>query len=105
MKFPTINTERLILDRLREEDSESLFFHFSTPEVVEYYDLEAFTNQEQALNLINLFEKRFENELGIRWSIRLKDSGQFIGTCGFNSWNTQEEGVRPAYLHFLHGLQ
>jgi ribosomal-protein-alanine N-acetyltransferase len=87
LKFPILNTKRLILNELNSNDSRSLFNHFSSKDVVEFYDLEAFTSEDQAMSLIRLFQKRFNDSLGIRWAIRLKDGGEFIGTCGFNSWN------------------
>jgi [ribosomal protein S5]-alanine N-acetyltransferase len=87
LQFPTLNTDRLMLDELRSEDAESLYQHFANNDVVEHYDLEAFTNIDQALNLILLFKKRFDDGLGIRWAIRLNDNGKLVGTCGFNSWN------------------
>jgi ribosomal-protein-alanine N-acetyltransferase len=87
LRFPKLSTDRLILDELRSEDSESLYRHFANNEVVKYYDLETFTNVDQAFSLIQLFIKRFDENLGIRWAIRLKSNGEFVGTCGFNSWN------------------
>lgn len=77
------------LNALGSEDSEFLYKHFANKEVVEYYDLEVFTSIDQALALIQLFKKRFDEELGIRWAIRLKDIDVFVGTCGFNSWNSK----------------
>jgi ribosomal-protein-alanine N-acetyltransferase len=64
---------------------------------VKYYDLEAFINRDQALNLILLFIKRFDERLGIRWAIRLKSNGKFIGTCGFNSWNNKMKSTVIGY--------
>lgn len=87
MQFPRLSTDRLILDELRPEDSEPLYKHFSNNEVVKYYDLEAFTEINQASSLIQLFRKRFDERTGIRWAIRLKGNDMFVGTCGFNSWN------------------
>ncbi len=74
------------MDKLSKEDSNSLFKLFSNNSVVEYYNLEAFTEVSQASNLIELFNSRFEENSGIRWAIRLKESNQLIGTCGFNTW-------------------
>ena len=41
--FPVLETNRLRLDKLAKDDSNSLFELFSDISVVEYYDLEAFT--------------------------------------------------------------
>jgi len=89
LQFPKLSTDRLILDELKPEDSDFLYWHFANKDVVKYYDLESFTNRDQALSLIQLFKKRFDESLGIRWAIRLKANGKFVGTCGFNSWNNK----------------
>ncbi|MFD2167576.1 GNAT family N-acetyltransferase [Thalassotalea euphylliae] len=88
MEFPEIDTPRLMLNALTKEDAPAIFTLFSDPKVVEYYDLAAFTELAQAEKLINFFVKRYEDNIGIRWAIRFKDTGELIGTCGFNGWNT-----------------
>jgi ribosomal-protein-alanine N-acetyltransferase len=95
--FPVLKTNRLRLDKLSKEDSESLFELFSNNSVVEYYDLEAFTEQSQAKNLIDLFNARFDKNLGIRWAIRLKETNQLIGTCGFNTWSPKMQNAVIGY--------
>ena len=72
MSFPVLETNRLRLGKLSQEDSNALFKLFSDNSVVEYYDLEAFTEQSQASNLIEFFNSRFNKNSGIRWAIRLK---------------------------------
>jgi len=85
--FPILETKRLRLDKLSNDDSSNIFELFSDNSVVEYYDLDAFTDLLQANNLIELFNSRFENGSGIRWAIRLKKCNTFIGTCGFSTWS------------------
>jgi ribosomal-protein-alanine N-acetyltransferase len=94
LSFPVLETNRLRLDKLSKEDSISLFELFSDSSVVEYYDLEAFTELSQASNLIEFFNSRFDENSGIRWAIRLKETDQFIGTCGFNTWSQKNEKCR-----------
>ncbi len=95
--FPIFTTNRLRLDKLSKEDTDSIFELFSNKSVVEYYDLEAFTEQSQASNLIELFNDRFDNNLGIRWAIRLKETNQLIGTCGFNTWSPKMQNAVIGY--------
>lgn len=97
LHFPNLTTNRLVLNDLKSVDAESLFRHFSNPDVVKFYDLEAFTNIDQANDLIDLFKKRFEEKSGIRWAIRLQKSKEFVGTCGFNSWNTKMKSAGIGY--------
>ena len=95
--FPTLETNRLRLDQLSKEDSNSLFELFSDNSVVEYYDLEVFTELSQASHLIEFFNARFKENSGIRWAIRLKETDQLIGTCGFNTWSPKMKNAVIGY--------
>lgn len=95
--FPEIETERLMLDELKPNDEVDVFKLFSDPSVVEYYDLAAFKELSQASNLIKFFRSRYEQQVGIRWAIRLKGTGKLIGTCGFNSWDSKMRNAVVGY--------
>jgi len=95
--FPVLETNRLRLDKLAKDDSNSLFELFSDISVVEYYDLVAFTELSQARNLIEFFNTRFKDNTGIRWAIRLKETNQLIGTCGFNTWSPKMKNAVIGY--------
>ena len=97
LSFPTFETKRLRLNELTKEDSNRIFDLFSDSSVVEYYDLEAFTEESQAVNLIEFFNSRFKESGGIRWAIRLKETDQLIGTCGFNSWSSKMKNAVIGY--------
>ena len=97
MTFPALETERLLLTELQDDDEAEIFTLFSNPSVVEYYDLAAFTEPGQAGDLISLFKSRYAERAGIRWAIRLKDTGKLIGTCGFNSWNCKMQNAVVGY--------
>ena len=68
LNFPTLASERLVLNQLNEADKDAVFNLFSSPEVIEYYDLDAFKDAEQALDLINFFQsqvyRKIRNTLG-----------------------------------------
>ena len=97
MEFPQLQTRRLILNQMSDEDTQAVFNIFSDPDVVKYYDLAAFKELEQATKLIGFFNNRFQESNGIRWAIRLKDTKQLIGTCGFNSWNIKMKNAVIGY--------
>jgi len=97
MVFPSLETQRLFLTELRGDDEADLFLLFSNPSVVAYYDLDVFREFSQAANLINLFKLRYEEQQGIRWAIRLKSSGQLLGTCGYNSWSSKMRNAVIGY--------
>jgi ribosomal-protein-alanine N-acetyltransferase len=86
--FPKLETSRLLLTELEHTDACSVFELFSNEHVVEFYDMAAFTTVLEAEQLIQRMRDRYDSKAGIRWGIRLKSSNEFIGTCGFNSWNS-----------------
>jgi ribosomal-protein-alanine N-acetyltransferase len=97
VNFPELETPRLKLTQLSSIDSEALLKIFSDKEVVKFYDIEAYDTEEQSLKLIEFFNARFNDSVGIRWAIRLKSTNQLIGTCGFNSWNQKMKNAGIGY--------
>ncbi len=97
MEFPELESPRLILTKLTADDERGVFNLFSDKRVIEYYDLEAFTEPHQASSLIDFFNVRFNENSGIRWGIRLKENNKFLGTCGFNSWNPKMKNAVIGY--------
>ncbi len=94
---PALESPRLNLTRLSDKDTHSIFNIFSNEAVIKYYDLAAFENSGQARQLIEFFNKRFDEHAGIRWGIRLRESNQLIGTCGFNTWNEKMKNAVLGY--------
>jgi ribosomal-protein-alanine N-acetyltransferase len=95
--FPELETERLLLRQLGQEDAQHLFHYFSLDVVTEYYDLESFKELEQAVSLIRSWNQRFENGEGIRWGITLKTENRVIGTCGFHNWMKEHYKAEIGY--------
>jgi ribosomal-protein-alanine N-acetyltransferase len=85
-QFPILETERFVLRQLTQNDSIEIFQYFSLDEVTKFYDLESFTNIEQAEELIQKWNQRFVRSQAIRWGITLKSENRVIGTCGFHGW-------------------
>ncbi|AHV96971.1 GNAT family N-acetyltransferase [Paenibacillus sabinae] len=85
-RFPILETERFVLRQLNQDDSREIFQYFSLDEVTKFYDLESFTNIEQAEELIDRWNQKFERNQGIRWGITLRSESRVIGTCGFHGW-------------------
>lgn len=103
VQFPELATSRLTLNEISSDDKDAIHAIFSDQKVVEFYNVDAFTSKKQSLDLINFFNQRFEKREGIRWAIRLKESGELIGTCGFNSFNTNMRNAVIGYeLAFHH---
>lgn len=83
--FPAIETDRLIMREIVLRDMEAIFDIFSSENVMKYYGMFPLEEMEQAERLIINFRDGFDNEKSIRWALTLKESGEFIGTCGFHN--------------------
>ncbi|RSI77105.1 GNAT family N-acetyltransferase [Streptococcus oralis] len=75
-KYPTIETERLLLRPVTLDDAEAMFEYASDRENTRYTFP---TNQSLEETKNNIAQFYLANPLG-RWGIELKSNGQFIGT-------------------------
>lgn len=97
MKFPNIETGRLVLRELTLLDAEAMFRYFEKESVIRYFGMESFQNMEQVKNMIQTFRKRYEEGNVLRWAIELKGTNQLIGTCGFHLMNQNHKRAEIGY--------
>ncbi len=84
--FPVLHTERLDLIEITQAHLADLFKLFRDEEVTRFYNLLPLKYEHEAQKLIDWFQNRFADKLGIRWGVALKGSQNIIGTVGFNSF-------------------
>ncbi|WP_113929115.1 GNAT family protein [Bacillus sp. P14.5] len=96
-KFPDLYTDRLYLRNVRLEDTEFIFKLYSDEDVCEYlYDEEVYTNREQVKEFIQ-WNSNPEEQGNNRWCILKRSSQEVIGTCGFDSWDRENNIVEIGY--------
>ena len=83
--FPTLETERLILREITNEDANAIFSSLSNEEVTRYYGQDTMKNIEEAEKVIDIFATNHVEKRGIRWGIQRKDDQEIIGTIGFHA--------------------
>lgn len=81
--FPILETERLTLRQVTQEDADNLLVYLSDVDVMKYYGLEPFKSINDAFDEISWYQSIFEKGTGIRWGITLKEQDEIIGSCGF----------------------
>lgn len=79
-----LSTKRLLLRKMKSSDSDSLFQIWSDPEVTRFMNIDRFTDQKQAKEMIMLFDKLSKENTAIRYSIIELESNKIIGSCGYN---------------------
>lgn len=82
--LPTLETKRLLLRRMRPEDAESMFSYASDPEVTRYVLWETHNSIEGSEGFIELAMEGYEQGNFGSWGVTLKETGAFVGTCGFD---------------------
>ena len=106
--FPILETDRLILRQVTQDDANSLLKYLSDKDVMKYVGLEPFKSIDDALDEISWYKSMFEKRTGIRWGITLKDQGEVIGSCGFLNLVSQhyrsEIGVELSREHWGKGI-
>ncbi|KKK39088.1 acetyltransferase [Mesobacillus campisalis] len=95
--FPTLETERLRLREITNDDAKSIFACFSDENVLQFYGQEAFEHIEQAEALIDFFTNSYKEKKGIRWGIEIKGQQGIIGTIGLNAWSPKHKRAEIGY--------
>ncbi|MFF2176744.1 GNAT family N-acetyltransferase [Lysinibacillus sp. NPDC058147] len=92
-----IYTKRLYLRIMKMADAHSLFNIWSDPEVTKFMNITNFTHEEQAKEMIELFDVLTAERKAIRFTIIEKESNEIIGSCGFNSFDEVNASAEIGY--------
>lgn len=82
-RFPVLETERLLLRELREEDGPAIYDVFRDPVVTRYYGFSHLTRPEQGLALVRDRLREWTERTAIRWGLELRETGALVGTVGY----------------------
>ena len=80
--LPELETERLLLRKMRLDDARAMFAYASDPEVTRYVLFETHRSIEDSEAFLRLAVEGYERGDFGGWGVVLKDSGAFVGTCG-----------------------
>ncbi|MCY7805900.1 GNAT family N-acetyltransferase [Bacillus spizizenii] len=83
--FPVLETDRLSLRQIKDQDAEAIFVCFSNHEVTRHYGLENMKSIEEANSMVQTFAGLYQEKRGIRWGIERRDTKELIGTIGFHA--------------------
>ncbi len=96
--FPTLETRRLILRELTQDEAESVYHYLSDPEVIRYLE-GSVDSLAEAAGYVKWCRDTFHHGMtDVRWGIELKSSGTLIGDCGYGHI---DEPRRPTELGYM----
>lgn len=96
--LPQLETERLILRKIRMDDAEDMYSYGSDPEVSKYVTWNQHQNISDSKAFIEFILNQYNNGNIAPWGIEYKDSGKLIGTIDFVAWNTTHKFAEIGYV-------
>lgn len=95
--FPELETERLILRQVMNEDMEELYEILSDVEVAKFDYFYPLSSKAEVIKFIERYRKELDENEEITWGIILKETNKLVGTCCLGSFN---EGARRAEIGY-----
>lgn len=83
-QFPILKTKRLLLRELQPEDAPTIFEMRANKRIGQFIARPEMTDRADAKNLTQKARDAFYEKRGIAWAGVVKETGELIGTCGFN---------------------
>lgn len=97
-KFPTLDTERLMLRKLNYDDKDMIFNYLSNDEVTKYMNIDSLKESFEAEDIIDLTNSLYGKNEAIRWGIFSKESNAIIGACGYSRGLRKQDSVGEIFF-------
>ena len=96
--FKNLETERLFLRRINENDAEEVLALRGNPEIMKYIPRPLAKTKEDALERIAMIEEKIESNIGINWGITIKGSDKIIGIIGHYRIQPENHRAEIGYM-------
>lgn len=97
MNFPILETSRLYLREITDDDANDIFEYLSNDKVTRYLGKDSLTNIDEAYDIINKIKINYDERRGIRWGIIHKESKKLIGTIGYDAMHIKNKRAEIGY--------
>lgn len=95
---PQLETERLVLRKLRPGDENDVFEYASDDDVARFVTWNTHKSVEDSKNFIRFTLDRYEKDEAGDWGIVLKSNGKLIGTVGFVGIDLKNRRAEIGYV-------
>jgi ribosomal-protein-alanine N-acetyltransferase len=96
--LPTIETDRLILRAITENDVEDVFEIRSNPKTMRYIPRPIAKNLNDAWNVIQIIKEGIETKTKINWAITQKGNDKLIGIIGYVNIHEHNSRAEVGYV-------
>lgn len=97
-RIPTLETDRLLLRRMKTSDAKDMFEYSKMPEVTRYLLWQPHTEISQTIEYLEYLQTRYRVGDFYDWGVVLKETGKFIGTCGFTTLDFTNNSAEVGYV-------
>ncbi|MBG9587608.1 GNAT family N-acetyltransferase [Cytobacillus firmus] len=97
LDLPTIETERLILRKVRIEDVPDIYEYTSDRLISKYTPWDYHNNINFTMKFVDNLIENYKNDTESDWVIELKEEKKVIGLCGFVRWDKKHHRIEIAY--------
>jgi ribosomal-protein-alanine N-acetyltransferase len=96
--FKNLETNRLLLRRLDNNDVNEVFQLRSNPQTMKYIARPLISTQEEALAHIKLINDKIDSNEGINWAITIKGNPKLIGIFGLHKIYPEDYRCEIGYM-------
>ena len=97
-RFPVLETDRLILRKLKVSDYEDMYEYSKRDEVTKYLLWRSHPDLYYTKDYLSYVQSRYRAMEFFDWALILKDSGKMIGTCGYANLDFENNLAEIGYV-------
>lgn len=97
-RIPTIETENLILRKIKIADYNDMFEYARLESVTKFLTWRAHADADYTRRYLQLVQDQYSDGEFYDWAVTLKESGKMIGTCGFTSFDENNNAGEVGYV-------
>lgn len=98
LEMKALETERLTLRRITKKDAADMYEYAKNPDVSKYLTWSAHESLSYTSGYIRFLQKKYRKGEFFDWGVEIKDTGKFIGTCGFTYIDFQNKKAEIGYV-------
>ena len=97
-KIPTLTTDRLVLRRIAVSDYKDMYEYSRLPQVTKYLLWSEHPSEQYTYEYLQRINSAYKKGDFCDWAVTLSDSGKMIGTCGFTSFDYENDRAEVGYV-------
>jgi ribosomal-protein-alanine N-acetyltransferase len=90
-ELPTLETQRLLLRPMHQEDTPALFAIYGDPEVMRYAGDGPFSDEATVATMLRSVARLLAAGKSLEWAVVERAAGQLVGTCGLHSFDEEAD--------------